>query len=134
MLTVATFILTWNPTKSWPPHRYWRDIAATARGRVVHTNWSVARRGGIADGDRAFLLRQHDDRGIVAGGHFQSEAGRPVVYEGVHWDGSGRDARYADVDWSVVVDPSDRLPIEILKARVPAVSWDRLQGSGVVVP
>jgi 5-methylcytosine-specific restriction protein A len=56
------------------------------------------------------------------------------VYTGPHWDGSGRQARYAQLDWTTVLDYADRLPIEQLKADVPEVKWEHIQGSGIAVP
>lgn len=90
---MSTFILAWNPTKwDYPEGVYERDVARTAAGEATDDRWSVGgRRGGIAEGDRAFLLRQGPDRrGIVASGHFTSG-----VYEdesGHLWD---RSADYA---------------------------------------
>lgn len=122
-----TFILTWNPSSwDWPAADYRSTVRRTAAGHRVKGQWSMGvRRGGVVKGDRAFLLRQHSERGIVASGYFTSE-----VFEDRHWDGSGRDTTYALVDWDVVVDTDDRLPIDILKAAVSGIAWDRLQGSG----
>ena len=132
---MATFVLTWNPDR-WPlrgdeeaTEELERTIAATAGGRRVEDTWSVgARKGGIRRGDRAFLLRQHHERGIVASGRFASE-----VFEDEHWDGSARMTTYADVEWDAFVAPEDRLPVEVLKQRVGSVHWDRIQGSGIVL-
>lgn len=128
---MATFILTWNP-EVWPEGVAWLDESAgqaTAASKISD-NWSVGNRtGGIQVGDRALLLRQHHDRGIVASGRFASE-----VYKQPHWDGSARLANTADVDFDCVVTVDDRLPIDVLKAGVPSLPWDRLQGSGVRVP
>jgi 5-methylcytosine-specific restriction enzyme A len=128
---VATFILTWNPARSkWPHGQYQQAVQTTARGGIWPGPWSVAlRTGGISAGDRALLLRQHRERGIVASGVFASG-----LELDEHWDGSGRQTRYAQVDWDTIVDHEDRLPVEVLKASVPEVPWDRLQGSGVLVP
>jgi 5-methylcytosine-specific restriction protein A len=123
---VATFLLTWNPdTSGWPDDEY----EAAAAGGAPADRWSVGiRKHGIAPGDRAFMLRQSRDRGLVASGYFASE-----IYEDHHWDGSARFTTYADVRLDVILPIADRLPTEVLKAEVPAVPWDRLQGSGVAV-
>jgi 5-methylcytosine-specific restriction protein A len=128
---VATFILAWNPARwQWPPEQYEQAVRTTARGGSWPEPWSVAlRTGGISAGDRALLLRQHRERGIVASGTFASG-----LELDEHWDGSGRQTRYARVDWDTVVEPEDRLPVEVLKAGIPEVPWDRIQGSGVLVP
>ena len=92
--------------------------------------WSVAiRSGGISPGDRAFLLRQHRDRGVVASGYFVSG-----VEPGPHWDGSGRSSTFAQVEWDAVVDLDDPLPVEVLTHQITHVHWDRMQGSGVEIP
>lgn len=115
---MATFILTWNPDPwTWDDDDYTAKIQSTASGLRVNDRWSVGvRRGGIEVGDRAFLLRQHRDRGIVASGLFTS-----TVYFAPHWDGTGRDAPYADVEWDTVVDPDARLPTDTLMAAIPIV-------------
>jgi 5-methylcytosine-specific restriction enzyme A len=127
---LATFILTWNPTKwSWEDNGYAEDIAASEAGRIVSGRWSVGvRRSGIAPGDRGFVLRQHDHRGIVASGTFRSP-----IYEDDHWDGSGRPQAHADFDFDTILTPEDCLPVDELKLGVQSVAWDRLQGSGVQV-
>jgi 5-methylcytosine-specific restriction protein A len=125
------FLLTWNPSKwEWDARSYARDVAQTQRGKRVASQWSVGtRRSGITRGDLCLLVRQHDQRGIVASGAFTSD-----VFVEPHWDGSGRDATYARISWDLVVPTEDRLPVEALKAQVPEVVWDRLQGSGALVP
>jgi 5-methylcytosine-specific restriction protein A len=128
---VATFILAWNPARwEWPPEQYQQAVQVTAHGGSWPEPWSVAlRTGGISVGDRALLLRQHHERGIVGSGTFASS-----LELDEHWDGSGRQTRYARVDWDAVVNLTDRLPVEILKASIPEMRWDRIQGSGVLVP
>ena len=128
---MATFILTWNPDRwEWPSDEYQRAVRTTSSGNRHQDRWSVGIRSrGIAVGDHALLLRQRHDRGIVASGHFTSE-----VESGPHWDGSGHLTTYAQVEWDTIVDPEDRLPVEILNAQVPEVRWDRMQGSGVQLP
>src|SRR5262249_54497287 len=107
-------------------------VAGTAKGRRFRGDWSVGtRRSGISPGDRGYLLRVRDHRGIVAEAEFTSE-----VWEGIHWEDDGlaksqqRPAYYAAVDWVPVVCPDARLPVDVLKRRIPSVVWDRIQGSG----
>jgi len=47
---------------------------------------------------------------------------------------SGRTAAYATVEWSRIVLPADRLPIEVLLGEVPEVPWNNLMSSGIQVP
>lgn len=128
---METFILTWNPDRwPWPEDEYEEAVQSTASGGTEVGRWSVGiRKHGISIGDRAYLLRQSHERGIVASGQFVSE-----IYEDSHWDGSGRETTYADVEWTSIIDPEDRLPVEVLISEVPDVTWDRMQGSGVKVP
>jgi 5-methylcytosine-specific restriction enzyme A len=130
MKGVATFLLVWNPDNwPWPDSDYDSTVALTDAGHSVHGRWSVGiRRQGIVRGDRAYLVRQHRDRGLVGSGEFSSK-----IYEDEHWDGSGRDTTYADLTWNMLLPVDDRIPVEVLKAKVPGVSWDHLQGSGVLV-
>lgn len=128
---MPTFILAWHPLHFlWQEHDYDQAVQVTAAGQPWHDDWTVgSRTGGINPGDRALLYRQYQDRGLVASGTFTSG-----VYTGPHWDGTGREARYAQLDWDTVLDYEDRLPIEQLKAEVPEVKWDHIQGSGIAVP
>jgi len=130
-VAVPTFILAWHPLHFlWQDHDYDQAIQVTAAGQTWHDDWTVGvRTGRINAGDRAFLYRQHQDRGLVASGIFTSG-----VYIGPHWDGSGRQARYAQLDWDTVLDYEHRLPVDQLKAEVPEVKWDHIQGSGIAVP
>jgi 5-methylcytosine-specific restriction protein A len=56
------------------------------------------------------------------------------LQQDTHWDGTGRRTRYAQVEWDTVVDHEDRLRVEFLKADIPEVAWDRIQGGGVAIP
>lgn len=128
---MGTYLLTWNPNNwKWPREEIDRGIEETAAGRTWPGRWSVGvRRHDIKPGDRAFLMRQGSERGLVASGEFTSE-----IFVEPHWDGSGRPAGYAKIDWDAVLPVEDRLPVEDLKHEVPGVFWDRLEGAGVAVP
>jgi len=127
---MQTFLLTWNPDKwDWSEDDYADAVERTAAGRTFHASWSTGnRRSGISVGDRALLLRQARDRGMVASGYFSS-----AIYEDNHWDNSGRTASYAKVDFDVVLPVEDRLYTEELIAAIPGVPWNNLMGSGVQV-
>lgn len=127
----AAFVLTYNPTTpSWTDDEYAADVQATSIGRTVRSRWSTGNRtSGIRTGDRAYLMRQVSDRGIVASGTFKSE-----VYFHEHWADAERESPYADVEWDCILDPEDRLPVEELVEASPGVPWNRLQSSGISVP
>lgn len=128
---MSIFILTWNPEAwEWDDLTFMRAVQQTAVGETLADKWSTGiRRSGIEPGDRAFLLRQRSDRGLIASGVFSS-----IIYEDLHWDGSGRLTTYARLNWDAVLEPEDVLPVDILKRQIPELAWDRMQGSGVQVP
>jgi hypothetical protein len=102
----------------------------TRSGELVADRWSAGiRKQGIAIRDRVFLLRQHKDRGLVAAGRTVSE-----IYEDEHWDGSGTTTTYVNVEWDTWLGESEQLEIDVLKLELAGINWDRLQGSGVMVP
>ena len=125
---MAVFILTWNPKRwEWPSRDFENAVEATARHEVVRDRWSAGlRRSGMSVGDRAFLLRQRDSRGIVASGIIASE-----VVEDQHWADPRRTTTFVEVEWDSVLPVEDRVPVEDLKRAIPAVVWDRIQGSGI---
>jgi 5-methylcytosine-specific restriction enzyme A len=109
---------------------YDQAIQVTAGGQLWPEDWTVGvRTGGITPGDRAYLFRQYEDRGLVGSGTFTSP-----VRSGPHWDGSARSAHLADIAWDTILPYQDRLPVEKLKAHIPDVPWDHIQGSGISVP
>jgi 5-methylcytosine-specific restriction protein A len=128
---VASFLLLWSPKGwQWDPSAYAEVVHRTANGEGVAARWSTGqRRDGIGPGDRGYLVRTRDARGIVAGATFDGG-----ILEDVHWDGSGRPWPYAPLTWNTLVDPRQRLRVDDLRLRVPEVPWDHLRGSGVRVP
>src|SRR6185312_13024893 len=103
----------------------------TGRGETHRRRWSMGNRHHrIAVGDRAYLLRQgRSNRGLVAVGQFASE-----IFWDEHWDGSGRDAPYANVDFERVLAPADALALATLVADGHEIPWGSLRGGGVEVP
>jgi 5-methylcytosine-specific restriction protein A len=124
------FILAWHPLHyRWEEHGYDEAIQVTASGQTWSEDWTVGvRKGEITPGDTAVLYRQYQHRGLVASGVFTSG-----VEIGEHWEDRGREVRLAQIDWNIVLDYEDRLPVEVLKAEVPEVKWDHIQGSGITV-
>lgn len=123
-------ILTWNPDRwAWPPEEYAQAVQATAAGGTWSRRWSLGVRKSVQRGDRAVLLRQNRDRGLVGHGVFTAEA-----IAAPHWDGSGRSIPYGLVEWDSIVEVEDRLPTETLREAIPEVTWDNVPGSGVNVP
>jgi hypothetical protein len=91
---MGTFLLVWNPDKwPWPETDFETIVALTESGQWVEGRWSVGiRKHGISRNDRAYLVRQHRDRGLVGIGGFTSG-----IYSDKHWDDSGRETTYADL-------------------------------------
>lgn len=93
---VGTYILTWNP-KRFRWDEYDLDVERVASGEQVDHSWSVGNfRSGIEPGDRFYLLRQNNSRGIVGSGHFPSG----VIKPDEHWEDGGESsgaAWYADI-------------------------------------
>lgn len=127
-----TFILTWNSLKwDWNTSGRPSAIEETSRGERVPGRWATGvRTGGIEPGDRAFLLQQGPLRGLAASGWFTTE-----ILQEPHWDGTrGKIANYAYVSWDRVLSDEAMLDIDDVKAQVPGLNWDRIQGSGVLLP
>jgi 5-methylcytosine-specific restriction enzyme A len=127
---MSTFLLTWNPDNwHWPQDDFDATVEATAAGRLCRDRWSVGiRKSGIESGDRALLVRQKRDRGIVGSAVFTSQ-----IFDDFHWDNSGRLTGYAKLEFDVLLPIEDRFEIDEVRRSVPGVAWDRLQGSGVRV-
>ena len=125
---MATFVFIWNPTNSsYAPDLYAAHVAETAAGGVVDGRWSTgSRRGGLRGGDRAFLLRQRTDRGVVAAGHLVDGE----VFVDRHFEDPSRLKAYTRIRWERIVAADDRLPIEELLHAVPGHGWNTVYGSG----
>lgn len=129
---MPTFLLTWNPKRwTWDEAKYLDEIRRTRNGERVRGVWSCGNNRSIERGDRLFLLRQGQERGILAAGFAESD-----VYEDVHWDESRQDENAHYVEWrrEVLLPVQERLTIEELKRAHLDIDWDNLQASGVRVP
>ena len=125
---MSTFVFIWDPTNSsYGPDLYTAHVAVTAAGGAVDGRWSTgSRRRGLRGGDRAFLLRQRIDRGIVASGRLVDGE----VFVDRHFEDPSRLKSYTRIRWERIVAAEDRLPIEELLRDVPGHGWNTVYGSG----
>ncbi len=126
---MSSFVLAWDPRGYWWDRAdYGEAIRRTAAGSQVDDRWSLSsRRSGINNGDRGYLFRLRDTRGIVASALLNG-----TIETDDHWNGLGTKAHYAGLTWEAVLPPELGLPVAKLLADVPDVSWNRLS-SGIVV-
>ena len=110
---VPTYIVTWNPRgQGWS--EYDHDLQAHSDGRQVKRNWSFRNRS-VQEGDRIFMLRQRDQRGIVASGHV---VGKPFLAEPWRPD-AGQPNTSVPILFDTILPVDDRLVIEQLVLRSP---------------
>lgn len=127
-VNLTTYIFTWNPA-NWPWDNFERQVAKSLSGKPINSRWSTGNNKRIKRGERFFLLRQGDlKRGIVASGRTVSDG-----YTGRHWDGSKREANYADIAFDTIISIPDRLSTKDLVKKVPEYNWMRVQASGVSI-
>ena len=125
---MSTFVFIWDPTNSsYRADEYAAHVGLTAAGGVVDGRWSTgSRRRGLQGGDRAFLLRQRVDRGIVAVGRLVDGE----VFVDRHFEDPSRLKTYTSIRWERIVAAEDRLPVEELLIDVPGHAWNAVYGSG----
>ena len=125
---LPVILLTWNSEK-WSPEEgsFKSMIEGDLSVAPVIESWSTGSRKNVPRGTVAFLVRQNDQRGIVASGVTVSD-----VYQSGHWSDESKLANFVDVKWEVAVTTDQRLPVEELKVRFPLIPWDFLLGSGVM--
>ncbi|AGL21523.1 hypothetical protein [Actinoplanes sp. N902-109] len=126
---MTSFILTWDGSDTgYFRTNYENDIAATAAGRRVRGRWSFgSRRSGTAAGDRVYLLRQNNRRGIIASGTLADG----TIFPAPHWAGDPlKVTYYADILWDRVLPVADRLPFEELLTGAPGHNWRHIFASG----
>jgi 5-methylcytosine-specific restriction protein A len=127
-----TFILTWNPDGFVIDDAEYEDSVQDIQNGIHDPDacWSTGnRKSGIEIGDRFFLFRQKRERGIVASGYFTSE-----IFVGDHWNGSGRYANFAGLEFDDWRRLEDRLAVDDLLPATPGFKWSNLQGSGILLP
>lgn len=125
---MTSFVLIWDGSEAgYAAGKYERDVASTAAGGTAPGRWSMgSRRGGTAADDRVFLLRQENNRGIVASGRLTDGE----IFQAPHYADPNRTARYSYVTWDTVLPIADRLPFDNLRAAVPDHPWNTIYGSG----
>ncbi|MGS0684599.1 hypothetical protein ACVBEQ_05520 [Nakamurella sp. GG22] len=129
---MQTILCLWDGTpEGYDPAAFERDVATTSAGSPARGRWSIGRRRhGMAPGDRVFLLRQHNQRGIVGAGRLVDG----VVRREAHWRPDVQDqALYVDIDWDRILNVHDRLPLETLMEEVPGHQWRGIRSSGQIV-
>lgn len=121
-------LLTWNP-EMWSPETgpFQTFLDGNMSVAPVEESWSTGARARLPIGSIAFLVRQHNNRGIVASGVTVSE-----VFQAPHWAVPGKVSNFVDVQWEFATSTEHRLRIENLLSDFPKVPWNYLQGSGVM--
>lgn len=118
---MSTYLLTWNPTK-WHWATLPDDIAAVAQTGICHSRWSASTAKCFRPGDRVFLMKLgKPPRGVMAAGRVMS-----LAFPDAHWDGTGKMAWYAEIDFDALLDPAQALifPVEALTAAIyRTISW-----------
>lgn len=79
-------------------------------------------------GSRVFMVRQIQDRGIVAAGITTGK-----VFEDIHWEDRHQKANYVKCRFETILAPDEVLPIELLLSKVDPVRWNSLRTSGIGV-
>lgn len=123
------FILTWQPDK-WEWENYLTCIESTKNNTPVDERWSFGNRKDANEGDRVFLYRQKDHRGIIGSGIITSDG----VYIDTHFSDPSKKGNCVDCRFENLVLPTDVLCVDDLKEIETSVPWDRLQASGVEIP
>jgi 5-methylcytosine-specific restriction enzyme A len=152
---VASFLLTWNPSKwHWPEREFAQTLDRIAAEGRAPDRWSCGSTKRIGIGDRVFLLRQGDEpRGIIGSGWVTEPP-----FSDDHWSDTGslpRSALYIDLEWDWLAEtpllPRSRLneplfagvnwntqssgiSIEAEAARELEREWSRLVGSNYAPP
>ena len=129
-MPTSAIVLTWNP-KKWSPSpvddaRFIEACNGDTSVLPFLDKWSVGNRKHIDIGTKFFLLRQGRERGILASGTVTS-----AIQTGPHWDGSGRESRFVDIEFQQFVAVEHRLRTEELVIAVPKFPWNYLQMSGL---
>jgi hypothetical protein len=126
---VDVIMLTWNPEvwDAWDPP-YEQAVAATSRGDVAPSRWSVANRVNIPIGSDAWFLLQGKERGLLGHGVVTSEP-----FPDRHYADPSRRSHYVIVGFDRLLNREDRIPIEVLKTEASSVKWNSFRSSGMSI-
>ncbi len=129
---MATYLLTWNPSK-WD----WKDLSKDSNlaknGKSKNDNWSCGNTKKIIKGDRFFLLKQGKDlpRGIIGSGYITKSP-----FSAKHWDGRKENALYVGIRFDTLLNPDTDEILErdflIRDEILSKVNWNT-QSSGIEV-
>ena len=123
------YILTWNPEK-WTWENYEQHVADTKTGTTVDEPWSTHAKG-ITEGDRLFLLRQGNVRGLIGAGWAASDR----FFGASEVDGQkSEQVRKVLGRFDVLLRDDEVLPTESLMETAAAVKWKSIYTSGQKVP
>lgn len=130
-----TYLFSWNPN-NWSWDSFNEDRSECLQNNTVIHRWTCASHKKIKIGDQFFMVRLgNEPRGVFASGTVISDA-----YDADHWDESGKQAKYVDLEFDTILDPTEiYLSIPILDNMVSQITppkkfnWTP-QGSGIEIP
>lgn len=131
MRAPISILFTWNPKKFEFPE-YQEMVESTEKGKSYIRRWSPGIRSDVQIGDRAFLLRQKTDRGIVGFGRVVSD-----VYLADHWDVKNlNQVKYVDIEWKIMLNFPDRIDHDWLVANLDGpgnAGWNQVFAGGYTI-
>jgi hypothetical protein len=132
MRQAISILFTWNPKRFDFPE-YEEIIESTRQGVPYIRRWSSGIREDVQVGDRALLLRQKLDRGIIGFGTVVSE-----VFRDDTWDQArSNQVRYVQIEWKVMRPADNRITHEWLMENLGdanQVSWNMIYAGGYKIP
>ncbi len=128
-MPTSAFILTWNRQK-FPWENYDHLVKRTKNGKTVAEGWNTQNKG-IVEGDRLFLLRQGEVKGLIGTGWAASGC-----YLDENYDSSlkRKQVWYVRACFDTLLREDEVLPTETLIESIIAVDWRYIRGSGRSVP
>ena len=119
---MTTYVLTWNPSK-WHWEDFEEEVASSRAGELVPIRWSTGNTKSIESGDRLFMLRQHEDRGLIGAGFATSG-----WLEDQHWGDPDKMANYVEGQLDHLL--KTELPIDTLDSQTD-FNWNIVPASGL---